>query len=93
MNIINLAQYLYANSLPVREVNGPPQTSCEHGTIIVNDSIAIVLQDKDKATVIYLGKKHTKQLPVDTSYLGVVASVKSLLPPRGTMSPGPMSHS
>jgi len=83
MDINTVAEYLYANSLPVAEVYDPPKGACEHPTLTVNDNITVVL-GFGKANVVYQDGDRSKVLPSTNKYISIVAGVKSLLPPRGT---------
>lgn len=89
MDIKTITEYLYANGLPVRDTQEP--TSQQPGTVIVDDSIAIFVQSDSAQVVQIESGGAVKSLPSVTTYIGIVAGVKSFRPARGTMAPGPMA--
>ena len=85
MNINTVAEYLYANSIPVADVYDPAEGGNihEHPHLTVNDNITVVL-GWGKANVVYRDEDGVKVTDNTDSYISIVAGVKSFLPVRGT---------
>lgn len=84
MNINTVAEYLYANSIPVADVYAPLTGGSihDHPSLTVNDNITVVL-GWGKANVVYRDEDGVKVTDNTDSYISIVAGVKSFLPKRG----------
>ncbi|MEA2079393.1 MAG: hypothetical protein U9P00_05965 [Pseudomonadota bacterium] len=88
-----IVDYLYANSLAVRDVVNNDSNPNEKSTVVVGGDNAniVVLHDGEKAEVVLIKSDGVRILDSVDNYNSIVANVKSLLPVRPKLPKGPMA--